>query len=131
MPINKTNSYSSALTPRFHSPLGPTFNTSRPSFGQSIKEGLGFGIGASIARNFFESRSSSPSVPLLPPPKDPLPLLPLPDSQQQTLSTPSPRRGTKSCSDLEEKYQKCIEQHQNVEKCQDLLNAFNSCSSKY
>ena len=36
-------------------PVYPVEKPVAPSFGQSIKEGLGFGLGASVARNLVDS----------------------------------------------------------------------------
>jgi hypothetical protein len=161
---NPSKPYSSVIMPRFHSPLGPTFAPSlqtpilqRPSLFSSIKEGFGWGVGTSIARNIFESKPHQrmdyqQTQSLTPPPPTPpnpnsFPPPPVPPSQnvsrqqnsiQQTPNSKnepscSPKVATdlqSSCSELEDLYTQCLVKENTLDECFSIQEKLNACLGK-
>ena len=156
-----SNPYSSIVMPKFQSPLGPTFYTSRPyssseiirpSLFNSIKEGFGFGVGTSIARNIFESKppqrldetsSLHPQTqtltpgnppPQLPPPHFPPPLSPSQNVSRQQNSiqqnSNSKNESSISCSELEDLYTQCLVKEHTIDECSSLQEKLNTCLGK-
>ena len=159
MPRNSTNTsrqmnlskpYSSVIMPRFHSPLGPTFTPTlgtpiiqRPSLFDSIKQGFGFGVGTSIARNFFESKPPNPPNPNpLPPPPPPVPFSQNVSRQQNSIQQTSNSKNEPSyspkiatdlqsnCSELEDLYTQCLTKENTLEECFSLQEKLNTCLGK-
>jgi hypothetical protein len=147
---NPSKPYSSVIMPRFHSPLGPTFAASlgtpviqRPSLFTSIKEGFGWGIGTSIARNMFESkpqqRLDGQQTQTLTPPTPPNPnsFPPPPVSPSQNVSrqqnsiqqTPN-SKNEPSCSTLEDLYTQCLVKENTLDECFSLQEKLNACLGK-
>ena len=46
-----TRSHKNSSPPMVHKPTALTVNNERPSFGQTIKEGFGLGVGVSVAQH--------------------------------------------------------------------------------
>jgi hypothetical protein len=155
MPRNSTNTsrqmnlskpYSSVVMPRFHSPLGPTFAPTlgtpvvqRPSLFASIKEGFGFGVGTSIARNIFESKPQTqtltPPTPPTPPNPNSFPPPPVPFSQnvsrqQNSIQQTPNSKNEASCSVLEDLYTQCLTKENTLEECFALQEKLNTCLGK-
>jgi hypothetical protein len=94
------------------SPFTPTpLHVEQPTLGQTIKQGFGFGVGTSLARNLVDRAFASPAQP---------------QTQTQT-QTQTQQKPQKSCKELEAEFNQCIKGQLPENTCQDFLERYNQC----
>ena len=92
--------------------MPPMVQVQPPGFLQSMKEGFGLGVGASIARNIVDRAFGAGTAALAPAPTSPTPT---PVSPIHTL----PAHSTKFLDQRE--YEQCIKEHGTEDSCKQYL----------
>jgi hypothetical protein len=110
----RTSASVSTKLPAFYptTPTSVTHHVEQPTLGQSIKQGFGFGVGTSIARNVVDRMFAGPSASSV---------------GAGGAVTSLPPKKMKTCKELEAEFNHCIQAQLPENTCQDFMDRYNQC----